>query len=119
MECPRCWHEMNYRTYFNSSENPIDYFGSDPGTNSIVIYMESLSNARKFLSAARAFARTKPIIVLKVGKTASMRRGKKIRELCIKYKIIRTKTLNFQRATTVFAFPHHVFVRQSYHYFIS
>lgn len=45
----------------------IDYFGSDPQTNSIVIYMESLKHARSFLSAARAFARNKPIIVLKAG----------------------------------------------------
>jgi acetyltransferase len=48
----------------------IDYFGTDPGTNSILIYMESLSDARRFLSAARAFSRTKPIIILKAGKTA-------------------------------------------------
>jgi len=48
----------------------IDYFGSDPHTKSILIYMESLTNARKFLSAARAFSRTKPILVLKVGKSA-------------------------------------------------
>ncbi|MBN2460125.1 MAG: bifunctional acetate--CoA ligase family protein/GNAT family N-acetyltransferase [Candidatus Cloacimonetes bacterium] len=47
----------------------IDYFGSDPQTSSIVIYMESLTDARSFLSAARAFARNKPIIVLKVGKS--------------------------------------------------
>jgi len=47
----------------------IDYFGQDPGTNSIIIYMESLTNARKFLSAARAFSRSKPIILLKAGKT--------------------------------------------------
>jgi len=47
----------------------IDYFGNDPGTSSILVYMESLTNARKFLSAARAFARTKPIIVLKAGKS--------------------------------------------------
>jgi len=47
----------------------IDYFGNDPGTSSILIYMESLSNARKFLSAARAFARAKPIIILKSGKS--------------------------------------------------
>ncbi len=47
----------------------IDYFGQDPETTSILIYMESLMNARKFLSAARAFTRTKPIIVLKVGKS--------------------------------------------------
>ncbi|HKK79065.1 MAG TPA: CoA-binding protein, partial [Phaeodactylibacter sp.] len=49
----------------------IDYFGSDPGTSSIVIYMESLTNARKFMSAARAFSRTKPIIVLKAGKSSA------------------------------------------------
>jgi acetyltransferase len=48
----------------------IDYFGTHGGTSSILIYMESLSDARKFLSAARAFARTKPIIVLKAGKTS-------------------------------------------------
>jgi acetyltransferase len=48
----------------------IDYFGSDPHTNSIVIYMESLTDARSFLSAARAFSRNKPIIVLKAGKSA-------------------------------------------------
>jgi acetyltransferase len=49
----------------------IDYFGSDPQTSSIVIYMESLTNARKFMSAARSFSRTKPIIVLKAGKSAA------------------------------------------------
>lgn len=48
----------------------IDYFGSDPHTTSIVIYMESLTDARSFLSAARAFARNKPIIVLKAGKSS-------------------------------------------------
>lgn len=49
----------------------IDYFGNDPKTSSIVIYMESLTYTRKFMSAARAFARTKPIIVLKAGKSAA------------------------------------------------
>jgi len=48
----------------------IDYFGNDPETSSILIYMESLNDARRFLSAARAFARTKPIVVLKAGKTS-------------------------------------------------
>jgi len=47
----------------------IDYFGSDPYTSSIVLYMESLIDARSFLSAARAFARNKPIILLKAGKS--------------------------------------------------
>lgn len=47
----------------------IDYFGQDPEVSSILIYMESLTDARKFLSAARAFSKGKPIIVLKVGKS--------------------------------------------------
>jgi len=46
----------------------IDYFGTDPLTTSIVIYMETLTDARSFMSAARAFASNKPIIVLKAGK---------------------------------------------------
>jgi len=45
----------------------IDYFGSDSRTACILIYMESLTDARRFMSAARAFARTKPIVVLKAG----------------------------------------------------
>ncbi|MDP8200951.1 MAG: bifunctional acetate--CoA ligase family protein/GNAT family N-acetyltransferase [Candidatus Tenebribacter burtonii] len=53
-----------------SFDDLIDYFGTDPQTNSIVIYMESLTDARSFLSAARAFARNKPIIVLKAGKSS-------------------------------------------------
>lgn len=53
-----------------SFDDLIDYFGSDPYTSSIVIYMESLIDARKFLSAARAYARNKPIIVLKAGKSS-------------------------------------------------
>lgn len=47
----------------------IDYFSTDKETNSILIYMESITDARKFMSAARAFSRTKPIIVLKVGRS--------------------------------------------------
>jgi len=46
----------------------IDYFGTDPKTRSILLYVEGLSDARKFMSAARHFARTKPIIVVKAGK---------------------------------------------------
>ena len=46
----------------------IDYFGDDPGTQSIVLYMESIGDVRSFLSAARAVARTKPIIVVKAGR---------------------------------------------------
>jgi acetyltransferase len=47
----------------------ITYFGDDPHTKSIVCYMESVGDARSFLSAAREVALTKPIIVLKVGRT--------------------------------------------------
>ena len=46
----------------------IDYFGTDPKTRSILMYIEGITNARKFMSAARHFARTKPIIVVKAGK---------------------------------------------------
>ena len=47
----------------------ITHFGDDPHTKSIVCYMESVGDARSFLSAAREVALTKPIIVLKVGHT--------------------------------------------------
>jgi acetyltransferase len=47
----------------------IYYLGNDPFTKSIVIYMESIGDARSFLSAAREVALTKPIIVIKVGRT--------------------------------------------------
>ena len=43
----------------------IDYFGRDAHTKSIVIYAESITVARKFMSASRHFARSKPIIVIK------------------------------------------------------
>jgi acetyltransferase len=47
----------------------IDYLGNDPRTTSILIYMESIGDARAFLSAAREVALTKPIIVIKPGRT--------------------------------------------------
>jgi acetyltransferase len=46
----------------------IDYFGIDAQTRSIVLYLESIKNARKFMSAARGFARAKPIVVVKAGR---------------------------------------------------
>jgi acetyltransferase len=49
----------------------IDYLGDDPHTHSIVLYMESIGDARAFLSAAREVALTKPIIVIKAGRTAA------------------------------------------------
>ena len=47
----------------------ITYLGDDPKTESIVLYMESIGNARSFLSAARDVAQSKPIIVIKAGRT--------------------------------------------------
>jgi acetyltransferase len=49
----------------------IYYLGNDPKTRSIVIYMESIGNARAFLSAAREVALNKPIIVIKPGRSAA------------------------------------------------
>lgn len=48
----------------------IDYFGSATETRSIILYVESISEAREFMSAARAFARTKPIVAFKAGRFA-------------------------------------------------
>ncbi|MEX1172048.1 MAG: bifunctional acetate--CoA ligase family protein/GNAT family N-acetyltransferase [Chloroflexota bacterium] len=48
----------------------ITFLGDDPGTRSILIYMETIGDARAFLSAAREVALTKPIIVIKPGRTA-------------------------------------------------
>jgi acetyltransferase len=47
----------------------IDYLGDDPRTHSIIIYMESIGDARGFLSAARDVALSKPIIVIKAGRS--------------------------------------------------
>jgi acetyltransferase len=49
----------------------IYYLGDDAHTESIVIYMESVGDARSFLSAAREVALTKPVIVIKAGRTAA------------------------------------------------
>lgn len=46
----------------------IDYFGEDENTHCIILYIESIQNPRKFMTAARAFARKKPIIVYKAGR---------------------------------------------------
>lgn len=47
----------------------IDYLGDDPHTRSIILYMESTGNPRTFISAARQVALSKPIIVIKAGRT--------------------------------------------------
>ena len=49
----------------------IYHLGDDPHTRSILLYMESVGDARSFLSAAREVALTKPIIVIKVGRTGA------------------------------------------------
>jgi len=46
----------------------IDYFGIDAQTRSIVLYVESIKDGRKFMSAARCSARTKPIVLVKAGR---------------------------------------------------
>lgn len=48
----------------------LDYLGSDGNTRAILLYIESIKQARKFMSAARAAARNKPVIVLKAGRFA-------------------------------------------------
>jgi acetyltransferase len=53
----------------------IDHFGNDPETRSILLYMESVGDARSFLSAAREVALRKPIIVIKVGRTEAASRA--------------------------------------------
>jgi acetyltransferase len=46
----------------------IDYLANDPGTDAILLYIEAVTAARKFMSAARAAARTKPVIAIKAGR---------------------------------------------------
>jgi len=49
----------------------IDYLGNDYSVKSILLYIENLTNFRKFMSAARSVARVKPIIVLKAGRSSA------------------------------------------------
>lgn len=53
----------------------IYHLGDDPHTRSIVVYMETIGDARAFLSAAREVALTKPIIVIKPGRTEAAARA--------------------------------------------
>jgi acetyltransferase len=46
----------------------LDFFALDCGTRAILLYIESVADARKFMSAARAAARTKPVVVVKSGR---------------------------------------------------
>jgi acetyltransferase len=53
----------------------IDYFGDDPHTHSILVYMESVGDARSFLSSAREVSLSKPIIVIKAGRSEAASRA--------------------------------------------
>ncbi len=46
----------------------LDYLGSDAETEAILLYLEGITSARKFMSAARAAARNKPVIIIKAGR---------------------------------------------------
>ena len=48
----------------------LDYFALDGGTHAILLYVEAIKDARKFMSAARAAARIKPVVVVKSGRMA-------------------------------------------------
>jgi acetyltransferase len=48
----------------------LDYFALDGRTRAILLYVEAIKNARKFMSAARAAARVKPVVVVKSGRMA-------------------------------------------------
>jgi len=47
----------------------IDYLAADPGVRAILLYVEAVSHTRKFMSAARAAARQKPVVVIKAGRS--------------------------------------------------
>jgi acetyltransferase len=49
----------------------LDYFALDGATRAILLYVEAIKNARKFMSAARAAARVKPVVVVKSGRMAT------------------------------------------------
>lgn len=49
----------------------LDYLAHDPNTNSILLYVEQITDARKFMSAARQAARLKPVLVIKSGRHAA------------------------------------------------
>jgi acetyltransferase len=46
----------------------IDFLGVDPKTRAIILYLEHISRGRKFMTAVRSFARSKPIVVVKSGR---------------------------------------------------
>ena len=53
----------------------LDYLATDGGTRAILLYVEAIKDARKFMSAARAASRLKPVLVVKVGRFAEAARA--------------------------------------------
>lgn len=53
----------------------LDYLGKDRSTRAVLLYIESVTGARKFMSAARAAARNKPVIAVKAGRTGEAARA--------------------------------------------
>jgi len=53
----------------------LDYLAGDPGTDAILLYAESVCQARKFMSAARGAARAKPTVIVKAGRVAEAARA--------------------------------------------
>ena len=49
----------------------LDYLGSDPHTRAILLYVESIHERREFMSAGRAAARNKPVLVIKAGRSSA------------------------------------------------
>lgn len=49
----------------------LDYFGDDPETKAIAMYLEGFKNGRRFMEVARRVSQTKPLVALKSGRTAS------------------------------------------------
>ncbi|MEZ5965966.1 MAG: bifunctional acetate--CoA ligase family protein/GNAT family N-acetyltransferase [Planctomycetota bacterium] len=56
-------------------DDVLDYLVSDPKTDSIMLYIEGIGSARRFMSALRAAARAKPVVVMKVGRHAAGRQA--------------------------------------------
>lgn len=53
----------------------LDYLANDPSAEAILLYIEAVTNPRKFMSAARAAARSKPVIVIKAGRYSESARA--------------------------------------------
>lgn len=47
----------------------LDYLNSDVNTRAVLLYIETIDSARRFMSAARALARNKPVLVIKAGRS--------------------------------------------------